>query len=87
METKTYWKELEPSSEDGEIYTGLSMQIDLGDEDSDYSKEVLSDMEIVVYDDGCIKIAEGDGLIIIDSGQLEHLQKAVEIAIKARDNG
>jgi hypothetical protein len=87
VEIKTYLKIKELDKDDNCIFSASSMRVSIDSEEYDYRSYILSNIHIKVYEDGELSLYDydRDHFTHFDTDQLEHLQKAVEIAIEQRD--
>lgn len=82
---KVYFKP-DTKLDDGDVFSGHSKRVALGDEGNDYYNYESSDIHICVLGDGALSLSNcrDDGHVYLYPDQLEHLQKALEIAIQQR---
>lgn len=83
-ETKVFRKDCELY--DGEIIAFFSKRVIVSDEENEYRSYESDNVRVSVGKDGHLSVSDWnrDGSVYFYADQLEHLQKALEIALKQR---
>lgn len=83
-ETKVFRKDCELY--DGEIIAYFSKRVQVSDEEGEYRSYESGNIRVSVGKDGHLGVSDWnrDGSVYFYPDQLEHLQKALEVALKQR---